>query len=225
MARYIFITGTDTGVGKTVLAAALTRWLRASGRPAVALKPLASGDRSDARKLEAAQDGALAIDWINPWSFTEPLTPLLAARRDGCRVDAAMLLKHVKATSKKGDPVVVEGAGGLLSPLVVGADAPQLIVALQARTVIVARDRLGVINQVRLVWHALPASARRHAQVVLMPESRGDHSTPMNQALLGEYLGSERIHLCPRWSRREMGRTPEGESAGMLARLAGGLGV
>ena len=225
MARFIFITGTDTGVGKTVLAVALTRWLRANGRSAVALKPLASGDRDDALKLEAAQDGALPIDWINPWSFSEPLAPLLAARRDGRLITAGTLIGHLKATGKRGDPVVIEGAGGLLSPLVEGADAPEVIAALRARTVIVARDRLGVINQVRLVWGALPASARRYAQVVLMAEPRGDHSTPTNRELLAEYIGLERIHRCPRWSRREMDRTPEGKSAEVLAGLAAGLGV
>ena len=80
--RIIFITGTDTGVGKTVLTALLVRFLRERGVKAVALKPICSGDRADARALRAAMDGALSLDEINPWHFRAPVAPLLAARRE-----------------------------------------------------------------------------------------------------------------------------------------------
>ena len=138
---------------------------------------------------------------------------------------AKALIGHVQATAALGDPVIIEGAGGLLTPLVEGADAPEIMVALRARPVVVAQDRLGVINQVRLVWKALPASARRFAQVVLMESGGGDPSTQTNRELLGEYVGASQVHVCPRWSARQMDRIPSGDAAAMFARLTARLGI
>ncbi len=75
MARIFFITGTDTGVGKTVLTALLARFLRGRGVNAAALKPVCSGGRGDARIFSAAMDGALPLDKINPWHFHAPVAP------------------------------------------------------------------------------------------------------------------------------------------------------
>jgi dethiobiotin synthetase len=83
MKQTFFITGTDTGVGKTVLTALLVKFLRVRGVNAAALKPVCSAGRGDAQKIFAALDGALALDEINPWHFRAPIAPLLAARRAG----------------------------------------------------------------------------------------------------------------------------------------------
>ena len=81
MKQTFFITGTDTGTGKTVLTALLVKFLRGRGVHAAALKPICSGGRSDARKLFAVMDGSLPLDKINPWHFRAAIAPLLAARR------------------------------------------------------------------------------------------------------------------------------------------------
>ena len=78
--RIIFITGTDTGVGKTLLTGLLLHHLRQSGCHALAMKPFCSGSRADAEFLHAVQDGELTLDEINPFFFAEPLAPLVAAR-------------------------------------------------------------------------------------------------------------------------------------------------
>src|SRR5664280_2498160 len=91
-----FITGTDTGVGKTVLTALLTRHLRERGVNAAALKPVCSGGRNDVRALRAAMKGALTPNEINPWHFRAPLAPLLAARRERKRVTPANVLAHIR---------------------------------------------------------------------------------------------------------------------------------
>jgi len=78
----IFITGTDTGVGKTVLTVLLAQFLRQRGVNAAALKPICSGGRDDARKIFTAVSGALSLDEINPWHFRAPIAPLLAARKE-----------------------------------------------------------------------------------------------------------------------------------------------
>src|SRR5258706_15394841 len=117
MQPMFFITGTDTGVGKTVLTALLTRFLRERGTNTAALKPVCAGGRDDARALHAAMDGALALDEINPWHFRAPLAPRLAARRERRRLKLAPVLAHTRALQTRFDLVLMEGAGGLLSPL------------------------------------------------------------------------------------------------------------
>jgi dethiobiotin synthetase len=192
-----FITGTNTGVGKTVLTALLTRHLRERGVNAVALKPVCSGNRADARALHAASDGALTLDEINPWHFRAPMAPLLAARRERKRVAPAGMLAHVRAMQKRFEVVLIEGAGGLLSPLGEKLDSRKLIAALRATPMVVCPNRLGAVNQVLLTIAALPRSASRRARVVLMSPSKPDAATPTNAGLLVEFLDAKRIFCLP----------------------------
>src|SRR5271167_2933423 len=101
MKQMLFITGTDTGVGKTVLTALLTRFLRERGVNAAALKPICSGGRADACVLRAAMDGALSLDEINPWHFRAPIAPMLAARKENRRVKLSQVLAPIRAMRKR----------------------------------------------------------------------------------------------------------------------------
>jgi dethiobiotin synthetase len=198
MRRHIwFVTGSDTGVGKTVLTSLLARWLRRNDSRVAALKPLCSGGRDDARQLFAALEGALPLDAINPWHFRAPLAPLLAARREKRRVRAADVIDHIRHIARQFDLTLVEGAGGLLSPLGEGFDSRDLIAALRARAIIVCPNRLGAVNQARLVWEALPRALARTAQVVLMEPPRASVPSQTNPALLREFLGPDRVHVIP----------------------------
>jgi dethiobiotin synthetase len=197
-----FITGTDTGVGKTVLTALLARHLRKRGVNAAALKPVCSGGRADARALRAAMNGALAPDEINPWHFRAPIAPLLAARRERSQVRLADVLAHVRAMQKRFDVVLVEGAGGLLSPLGGNFDSRDLIAALRATPIVVCPNRLGAVNQVLLTLAALPRNASCRARVVLMSPSKPDASTDTNVGLLAEFFDAKRIFCLPRLGRR-----------------------
>src|SRR5216117_143726 len=141
--RILFITGTDTGVGKTVLTSLLARHLRERGAAVAALKPICSGGRADARALHSSLDGALTLDEINPWYFRDPLAPLLAARREHRRVDLANVLAHVRSVQRRFDVVLVEGAGGLLSPLGEDFNSRDLMIALRAIPIVVCSNRLG----------------------------------------------------------------------------------
>ncbi len=192
-----FITGTDTGVGKTVLTALLTRYLRERGVNAAALKPVCSGDRADARALYAALAGALTLDEINPWYFRAPMAPLLAARRERKRVALADVLAHARAMQKRFDVMLIEGAGGLLSPLGEKFDSRELIAALRATPMVVCPNRLGAVNQVLLTLAALPQSASCRARVVLMSPSKPDASTTTNASLLAEFLDAKCIFCLP----------------------------
>jgi dethiobiotin synthetase len=214
MRQLIFITGPDTGVGKTVLAALFTRFLRIGGVQAVALKPVASGGRDDARALHAAMNGALTLDEINPWHFRAPIAPLLAARRERRRVRLADVLAHVSAMHKRFEVVLVEGAGGLLSPLGVDFDSRDLITALRATPVIVGSSRTGVVNQILLTLEALPRAVAAGTRVVLMSPQRPDASTRTNAGLLGEFFDAKKVFELP-W----LGGRPTGERVLREARV------
>jgi dethiobiotin synthetase len=197
MAQIIFITGTDTGVGKTVLTALLVGFLRARGAHAAALKPICSGDRDDARKIFAAQNGALTLDEINPWHFRAALAPMLAARLEKKPVARAAVLAHLRAAQKKFAVVLVEGAGGLLSPLGDDFDSRDLIVALRAMPIIVAQNKLGAVNHLLLTLAALPKKIRATATVVLMTPPKADAATAANARLLAEFFPAKKIFTLP----------------------------
>jgi dethiobiotin synthetase len=197
MKQVIFITGTDTGTGKTVLTALLIRFLRERGFNAAALKPVRSGGRGDARKIFAAMDGALALDEINPWHFRAPVAPLLAARRENKTVKLAQVLAHIRAMQRRLDVLLVEGAGGLLSPLGEDFNSRDLIVALRAAPLIVAPNRLGVVNQLLLTLEALPDNFRRKAKAVLMSPRKQDAASATNAGLLAEFFDAKRIFTLP----------------------------
>jgi len=192
--RIVFVTGTDTGVGKTVFAALLTHGLRTQGLRAAALKPICSGGRSDAQYLYKAAGKSLALDELNPWYLRAPLSPLLAARMEHRRVAQAQVVEHVRAISRRFDIVIVEGAGGLLSPLGEGFNSRDLIVALRATPVVVCLNRLGAVNQVLLVLAALPRAIADRAQIVLTNPRRRDLAARMNARLLLEFVEGKRTH-------------------------------
>jgi dethiobiotin synthetase len=197
VAQTFFITGTDTGVGKTVLTALLARFLRERGGRVAAFKPVCSGGRDDARALRAALGGALTLDEINPWHFRAPIAPSLAAAREGKSVSLAQALAHIRPLRKKFDVTLVEGAGGLLSPLGEDFDSRDLMNALRARPVIVAPNKLGVVNQLLLTLEALPKNCRAEAKIVLMSPPKPDAATASNAKLLARFYLAEKIFAFP----------------------------
>jgi dethiobiotin synthetase len=192
-----FVTGTNTGVGKTVLACWLTRYLSSAKAPAVGLKPICSGGRDDAIQLREASGKVLSLDETNPWHFCSPLAPLLAARRDRQIVRLRDVLGHTRRIQRRFPTLLIEGAGGLLTPLSEDFDARDLIRQLGAIPIVVCTNQLGAINQVRLVLAALPKAFSRCAQIVLMSTSRPDIASQSNKSLLAELFGQERIHVFP----------------------------
>ena len=109
----VFITGTDTGVGKTYFTALLTRSLRQQGLPAIALKPVASGDRSDATTLSEAMEGTMPIQEINPIHFAAPLSPYAASMLENRPFPWDLLRSHwQEMTTTHREPILVEGVGG-----------------------------------------------------------------------------------------------------------------
>lgn len=195
--RLLFVTGSDTGAGKTVLAALLTRYLRERGVRVAGLKPICSGGRTDARALHLAAGRVLPLDTVNPWHFRSPLAPLLAARRENRRVRLREVVASIRRVIQEFDCVVIEGAGGLLSPLGEGFNSRDLLCALAATPLVVCPNRLGAVNQALLVLEALPRELARRARVILSTFN-ADSSSPANLRLLREFLGPGRVQALPR---------------------------
>jgi dethiobiotin synthetase len=197
MKKIIFISGTDTGAGKTVLTTLLADFLCAKGVNVAALKPLCSAGRDDAKKIQTALGGRMDLDTINPWHFRAAIAPSLAARREKRVVTLAPVLAHIRAVQKRFEVVLVEGAGGLLSPLGDNFDSRDLIVKLDAIPIIVAPNKLGVVNHILLTLEALPVKFRTRSKLVLMSPCRPDTATSSNTELLAEFLPPEKIFKLP----------------------------
>jgi dethiobiotin synthetase len=199
--RIFFITGTDTGVGKTVLTALLVKFLRGRGVNAAALKPICSGGRDDARKIFAAMHGALSLDEINPWHFRAAVAPLLAARREKKSVKLSQVVARAHAMQKRFEILLIEGAGGLLSPLGENFNSRDLILALRAMPIVVAQNKLGTVNKILLTLEALPKNLQEKARIVLIAPRKPDAATRTNAKLLAEFFDAGKIFLLPRLSK------------------------
>ena len=195
--RILFITGTDTGVGKTVFAVLVTLHLRSRGIRVAALKPICSGGRDDARLLRDAAGKVLSPDDVNPWHFHAPVAPVLAAQQERKRVRLREVVAHIRRVAKSFEVLVVEGAGGLLSPLGEDFDSRDLIKALGATPIIVCPNKLGAVNQVRLTVSALPRAAARQASIVLVNPARPDAASRTNLKLLKEFVDPNRLRILP----------------------------
>lgn len=154
--RGLFITGTDTGVGKTYVAALIARDLVTSGKRVGVYKPAASGClrgpdgemvAEDAVTLWEAAGRPEELGRVAPQRFAAPLAPHLAARAEGLRIDANLLRDGLRYWLEKSDVILVEGAGGLMSPLSDDDCNADLAAEFGFRLVVVAPNVLGVINQ------------------------------------------------------------------------------
>jgi len=214
--RTIFITGTDTGVGKTVLTSLLLCHLRQSGHPAFALKPFCSGGRADAQLLHDLQNSDLTLDQVNPFYFREPLAPLVAARLNHRKISLEQTLKHIHQictfllkphcpkTAHPNNPriqqstnpmLLIEGAGGLLSPLGEGFTAADIIKRLHCEVFVATANRLGAINHCLLTKNQLQAVGAKVITFVLFDLAPGlsrprttNHGPRTNPKILAELI-------------------------------------
>ncbi len=186
MPRPIFVTGTDTGVGKTVLTALLLHHLRRSGRRVLAMKPFASGSRADADLLSQLQEHELPMALLNPFFYDLPVAPAVAARQAGCAVRADEAVERIQEVRLRCSILLVEGCGGLMTPLGEGFNAIDIIQSIGAEVLVVAVNRLGVINQTLLTLGALKGVGIESLRVVLMETGQPDASSPTNLEILTE---------------------------------------
>jgi dethiobiotin synthetase len=189
LARILFITGTDTGVGKTLLTGLLLDHLRHSGCHALAMKPFCSGDRADVDFLHAIQNAELTPDEINPFFFAEPLAPLVAARKQDLSIHLQEVLRRIWRVASRCQCLLIEGSGGLFVPLGEGYTVADLIAKLNCEVIVVSRNRLGTINHTLLTVRALQHLGIKILKVVMMSSSQAGPSSASNSLILAELLG------------------------------------
>ena len=201
--RILFITGTDTGVGKTLLTGLLLHHLRQSGCHALAMKPFCSGSRADTGLLRALQGGELTPEEITPFFFAEPLAPLAAARIHHRSTRLPDVLRRIKLVASRCQCLLIEGIGGLLVPLGEGFTVRDLIAKLGCEVIVVSRNRLGTINHTLLTIEALQHIGIKRLKVVLTSSRQGDSFTGSNRRVLAELLAPP-----PVFSVGFLGRNP-----------------
>jgi dethiobiotin synthetase len=157
----LFITATDTGVGKTEVTAAIARRWRREGRSFAVCKPVATGPMDDTRRLALAA-GDADLGAITPFVFAEPAAPPVAARLEGRTLTLGELSEAVLRRRERADAVLVEGVGGLLCPLTDTETVADLVGRLGLGMVVVARRGLGTLNHTLLT---LEVARRRGLRV------------------------------------------------------------
>lgn len=162
----MFVTGTDTGIGKTVVSCALLHVLRARGANAVGMKPVASGcERIDGQwrnddAIALIDASAVRLDYAlhNPFALPAATAPQLAAREaGGIQIELASIVTAYNSLATHAQPVVVEGVGGWAAPLADGLDQVDLVRALQLPVLLVVGLRLGCLSHARLTARAIAA--------------------------------------------------------------------
>lgn len=165
----IFVTGTDTGVGKTVATTALLHAVRAQGLRAVGMKPVASGcvattegwRNDDALALQSASEPVPAYADLNPYALPQPLAPEIAAREAGVEIALEPIIAAFQRLHARADTIIVEGVGGWAAPLTATLDQRHLVEALGLPVVLVVGMRLGCLNHARLTARAVQADGAR----------------------------------------------------------------
>jgi dethiobiotin synthetase len=191
--RGLFVTGTDTGVGKTAVAAAILREAQRRGLRPVPFKPVETGcdpEPLDARLLARAAGSSVALAEICPYPLRLPAAPALAARAENIRLDVGELAARGHALAARGGFLVVEGAGGLLVPYADGATTADLAVRLGLPVLVIARTALGTVNHTALTVREARRAGLEIAGVVLNKTTPApDLHEPANAELIRSVTG------------------------------------
>lgn len=163
-----FVTGTDTGIGKTTVSCALLQAFAAQGRTVASMKPVAAGRENgvwqDVEHLKAASNISLPQSLINPYAFEEPIAPHIAAQQAGVEIDPQVIQQACQSLMAAADVTIVEGVGGFKVPLSVSGitgqryDTGDLAKLLDLPVILVAGIRLGWLNHTLLTAQAVQSA-------------------------------------------------------------------
>ncbi len=184
-----FITGTDTGVGKTRVTQLILEALRDGGIDAVGYKPVASGDRQDGMILAEAS-GGLDLDSVNPIFLKSPLAPYVACMLENRQLDPAQMIEGFHTLAASHDRVMVEGVGGWEVPLAPNYRVSDLAANLALPVVLVAANKLGALNHILLTVNAIRARGLKCAGIVLNQlEDEMDTAMITNKGVVEDLTG------------------------------------
>lgn len=199
-----FITGTDTDVGKTIVASGLSSVLHEKGYDVGVFKPCLSGisredEKSDTRNLKEMSKTNLSLEEITPFSFKEPLAPYVAAKREGREIFLQDVFNHWEIIRKKHEFFIVEGAGGITVPLGKDFSVIDLCKALQLPVIIVARTNLGTVNHIILTVDYAKRHGLQIAGIILNGMSKNPHiSERTNPELIAEFIDVPILGIIPK---------------------------
>jgi dethiobiotin synthetase len=163
----LFLTGTDTNVGKTYVAALLVRALRAAGKNCAGLKPICCGGREDVEALHAANGGTLSLNEINPVWLRTPAAPYTAAMIENRIIDLMLIREAFGRAREAHDSLIVEGAGGWLVPITRDYFVSDLAVEFGLPVAVVVANRLGALNHTLLTVRAIQNAGLPCAGLIL----------------------------------------------------------
>jgi dethiobiotin synthetase len=163
----LFITGTDTGVGKTYTAARLLQVLRALGESCAGMKPICCGDRRDAELLLAAGSHGLTIDDVNPVWLKTPAAPMVGSSMEKVDIDVDHILSAFHSLQNRVEHVIVEGVGGWMVPIRRDYFVSDLAALMKLPVLAVAYNRLGCLNHAVLTVQSILGHGLRCVGLVL----------------------------------------------------------
>ena len=209
MAKGYFITGTDTGVGKTSITAALAAGMVEQGLMVAALKPVATGcvatpaglRNADAEFLQKYANVELDYDMINPYAFEPKISPNLAATQAGQRIDLARIGDIVEQVGTLANCVLVEGVGGWQVPLTRNATVADLAKSLGFPVILVVSVRLGCLNHAILSAQSIISSGCRLAGWVANIRERNVVNAPEIIETLGTWIPAPVLGIVPPFRR------------------------
>lgn len=193
MARGIFVTGTDTGVGKTLITCALAKTLKDRGVDIGVMKPFQTGDSMDSYLLMKSVQVNNDIRLVNPYFFSKPLAPFVAARVEGREIEMNLVKESFEEMLSRHNFLIVEGAGGLLVPIKDNFFMSDLIKFLNLPILVIARLTLGTINHTLLTVSQAKSLQIKVLGVILNDAvgAEEDESAKTNPQILSEFLGPE----------------------------------
>jgi dethiobiotin synthetase len=201
--RGVFVAGTDTGVGKSILAAAICAGLAARGERVAAFKPVVTGIDEEPEEFPRDHELLASVanvgqtpEQVSPRRFGPPLSPHYAAELAGVAIEPPELVAHARAQAELADVLVAEGVGGLLVPLTPGYLIRDLALDLELPLVIAARPGLGTINHTLLTLEAARAAGLKPVGVVMTPWPEGDDMARSNRSTV-ERIGDVRVSVLP----------------------------
>ena len=189
----LFLTGTDTDVGKTYVATLLVRALRAQGVDAVGMKPLCCGGREDAEALHAASGGAIPLNDVNPVWLRPPAAPYTAAMIENRTIDLALIRETFARLRGAHESLIVEGVGGWLVPITRDFFVADLAAEFALPVAIVVANRLGALNHTLLTIESIRARGLECAGLILNhttpPDAAPDLAATTNRGILEDLAG------------------------------------